>query len=117
MSSKQIDSIELLRASIYHLFKTDMDYAEMFDVFVSGQASNRFWIYELTSQDGTKEMTIDYSINGGGGWLNVGMTITEFNKYVNKMLEWPLTQEIKETLSNELADLNKKAEQNKSPSV
>ena len=114
MSSEQIDTLELLRAYLYYKFKDSIDYAEMFDVFVSGKSKDRFWIYELGYEDSDKkEMVIDYSLNGGGGWLNIYMELDEFNRCVQAMLNWSITDDLKALITNELTVVNDMAQANK----
>jgi hypothetical protein len=95
-----IDSIPLLRGAIYKILKHP-DGAEMLDVFISGECE-RYWIYDLTLEDGTTQPWIDYSLQGGGGWLNTGTPCTDFLAVVELIISsWPLSEELRVILRNE----------------
>jgi hypothetical protein len=101
-----IDSIPLLRGALYKVFK-HRDIAEMMDVFISGECS-RYWIYNLTLEDGTITPFIDYSLQDGGGWLNTGCSYADFVAAVDVIIStWPLSEDIKTILENEKSRLAK----------
>jgi len=102
MNQKTIDSIDLLRSHIYHRLKDYPDYAEMLDVFISGESESRFWVYNLTSESGT-EPVIDYSLVNGGGWLNVSISVSRLEQDIqNIILNWFVSEEVAATLNQEL---------------
>ena len=101
-----IDSIPLLRGALYKVFKY-RDTAEMMDVFISGECE-RYWIYDLTLEDGTVTPFIDYSLQDGGGWLNTGCSYADFVAAVDQIITtWPLSEEVKAVLENEKSRLAK----------
>ena len=101
-----IDSIPLLRGALSKVFK-HRDTAEMMDVFISGECG-RYWIYDLTLEDGTVTPFIHYSLQDGGGWLNTGCSYTDFVAAVDQIIStWPLSEDIKTILENEKSRLAK----------
>lgn len=92
------DSKEKISAWINHLCKKELGYGEMVNMFLFGdwtELSQIFWIYPLEYEDGHKELVIDYSISGGGGWLNTGDTVKSFLKGLEAILSWDMTDELR----------------------
>lgn len=97
LKDNAFETVDQLR---WFLYKTtsDSQVAELYDVFISGEAVKLYWIYPLTYEDGTTITTIDYSVSGGGGWLNISVPAPDFIKGMARLLEWPMTLELRETL-------------------
>jgi hypothetical protein len=105
-----IKKIDQLR---WYLYETtvDRDVAELYDVFISGEAPTQYWIYPCTYEDGITRVTIDYSVSGGGGWLNISVTSNDFLVGVDKILALPMTPEIKGILEGHKVSIVEKITQ------
>ena len=91
---EKLSNINQLCGLLYTVMK-HKDVAEMISVFLVGNFEC-FFIYNMTSEDGATTVPfMDYSINGGGGWLNVGCTYKEFDDYIGEILKtWPLEDKL-----------------------
>ena len=106
-----LSSLDELRGYIYHRLKGEWGFDEMYDVFISGEAIKRFWIYEIQLESGEVELTIDYSLMNGGGWLNVGMPFNKFCESIEAIIKnWPMTDELIGILTKELQLLKEHAD-------
>jgi hypothetical protein len=95
------DSNEKVMAYINHLCRSDLGSGEMLNNFLFGdwkKLSDIFWLYDLTDVNGKVELVIDYSLAGGGGWLNTSCPVATVSAIVDTILKWDLTPEIKRSI-------------------
>jgi hypothetical protein len=100
-ATKEFETIEEVSRVIRYKLREDSMYAELFGAFfhvLPNAVDKLFWLMEIEEQDGTKNWCLDYSVPGGGGWLNLSLKYNDLMDILDSILKWEVSKEVKKDI-------------------
>ena len=102
IETAEIETIEEVSRVIQYKLREDFMYAELFGAFfhvLPHAVDKLFWLMEIEEQDGTKNWCLDYSVPGGGGWVNLSLKYNELMYILDVILtKWSVSKEVKKDI-------------------